>query len=58
VRFTPTDMNLADVLTKAVPTANFERLVKLCLNSKRGILCQSGRREGELRVGWENLDGD
>ena len=38
VRFTPTsptDMNLADVLTKAVPAATFERLVKLCLDSKR-----------------------
>jgi len=44
VRYTPTDMNLADVLTKAVPAATFERLVKLCLDSKRrGILCQSGR---------------
>jgi hypothetical protein len=36
VRYTPTDMNLADVLTKAVPAATFERLVKLCLDSKRG----------------------
>ena len=36
VRYTPTDMNLADVLTKAVPAATFERLVKLCLGSKRG----------------------
>ena len=29
-------MNLADVLTKAVPAATFERLVKLCLDSKKG----------------------
>jgi hypothetical protein len=29
-------MNLADVLTKAVPVATFERLEKLCLDSKRG----------------------
>jgi hypothetical protein len=36
VRYTPTDMNLADVLTKAVPLATFERLVRLCLESKRG----------------------
>jgi hypothetical protein len=36
VRYTPTDMNLADLLTKAVPAATFERLVKLCLDSKRG----------------------
>jgi hypothetical protein len=39
VRYTPTDMNLADVLTKAVPAATFERLVKLCLDSKRGEYC-------------------
>jgi hypothetical protein len=31
VRYTPTDMNLADVLTKAVPAATFERLVKRLL---------------------------
>ena len=36
VRHTPTDMNLADELTKAVPAATFERLVKLCLDSKKG----------------------
>jgi hypothetical protein len=35
VRYTPTDMKLADVLTKAVPAITFERLVKLCLDSKR-----------------------
>ena len=29
-------MNLADVLTKAVPLATCERLVRLCLESKRG----------------------
>jgi len=36
VRYTPTDMNFADLLTKAVSAATFERLVKLCLDSKRG----------------------
>ena len=34
VRYTPTDMNLADVLTKALPVTSFERLVQLCLKSK------------------------
>jgi hypothetical protein len=29
-------MDLADVLTKAVPVATFEPLLKLCLESKRG----------------------
>ena len=36
VRYTPTDMNLADVLTKALPAVTFERLIKKCLASKRG----------------------
>ena len=36
VRYTPTDMSLADVLTKTVPAATFERLLKLCLESNRG----------------------
>ena len=36
VRYTPTDMNLADVLTKALPVTSFERLVQLCLKSKSG----------------------
>ena len=36
VRYTPTDMNLADVLTKALPVASFVRLVQLCLKSKSG----------------------
>jgi hypothetical protein len=36
VRYTPTDMNLADVLTKALPVVAFERLIKKCLASKRG----------------------
>ena len=31
-----TDMNLADVLTKALPAITFERLIKKCLASKRG----------------------
>ena len=31
-----TDMNLADVLTKALPAVTFERLIKKCLASKRG----------------------
>ena len=41
VRHTPTDMNLADELTKAVPAATFERLVKLCLDSKRDAYLQA-----------------
>ena len=36
VRYTPTDMNLADVLTKALPAATFDRLVKKCRDSTRG----------------------
>ena len=36
MRYNPTDVNLADVLTKAVPAATFQRLVKICLDSKRG----------------------
>ena len=36
VRYTPTDMNLADVLTKALPAATFDRVVKKCRDSKRG----------------------
>jgi hypothetical protein len=30
VRYTPTDTNLADILTKALPRATFERLRALC----------------------------
>ena len=36
VRYTPTDMNLADGLTKALTAVTFERLKKKCLASKRG----------------------
>jgi hypothetical protein len=36
VRYTSTDRDLADLLTKAVPADTFERLVKLCLDSMRG----------------------
>ena len=36
VRYTPTDMNLADLLTKALPTATFERLLRRCVGNKRG----------------------
>ncbi len=36
MRYTPTDMNLADVLTKALPVVSFERVVKKCRDSKRG----------------------
>jgi hypothetical protein len=36
VRYNPTDMNLADVVTKALPAATFDRLVKKCRDSKRG----------------------
>ena len=36
VRYNPTDMNLADVVTKALPAATFDRLVKKCRDSTRG----------------------
>jgi hypothetical protein len=35
-RGTPADINLADVLTKALPAATFDRLVKKCRDSTRG----------------------
>ena len=31
VRYTPTDLNLADLLTKALPADTFERLRRLCV---------------------------
>ncbi len=36
VRCTPTDINLADILTKALPRATFERLGALCQGNKLG----------------------
>jgi len=36
VRYTPTDLNLADLLTKALPAVTFERLRRLCVENKRG----------------------
>ena len=36
VRYTPTETNLADILTKALPRATFERLRELCRGSKLG----------------------
>ena len=36
VRYTPTDLNLADILTKALPGVIFERLRRLCVENKRG----------------------
>jgi hypothetical protein len=34
VRYTPTDLNLADLLTKALPAITFERLRRLCVANK------------------------
>jgi hypothetical protein len=36
VCYTPTDTNLADILTKALPRATFERLRVLCQGNKLG----------------------
>ncbi len=36
VRYTQTETNLADILTKALPTATFERLRALCQGNKLG----------------------
>ncbi len=36
VRYTPTDTNLADILTKALHRATFERLRALCQGTKLG----------------------
>ena len=36
VRYTPTDTNLADILTKALPRTTFERLRALCQGNKLG----------------------
>ena len=36
VRYTPTETNLADILTKALPRATFERLRALCQGNKLG----------------------
>ena len=36
VHYTPTDTNLADILTKTLPRATFERLCALCQGNKLG----------------------
>ena len=36
VRYTPTETNLGDILTKALPRATFERLRALCQGNKLG----------------------
>ncbi len=36
VRYTPTETNLADILTKELPRATFERLCALCQGNKLG----------------------
>jgi hypothetical protein len=36
VRYTPTDTNLVDILTKALPRATFERLRAVCQGNKLG----------------------
>ncbi len=36
VRYTPTDTNLEDILTKALPRTTFERLRALCQGNKLG----------------------
>ena len=46
MRYTLTDMNLADVLTEAVPAATFERLVKLCLDSSEGNIMSNLQMKG------------
>ena len=57
VRYTPTDMNLADVLTKALPTAKFERLVRRCVESKRGEYFDNVKGESVNLVYEENQCG-
>ena len=47
VRYTPTDLNLADILTKALPAVTFERLRRLCVENKRGDYFV---KEGDERV--------
>ena len=46
VRYTPTDVNVADLLTKALPTVVFERLLKLARDGKRSTFTS----------GYEDLD--
>ena len=46
VRYTPTDVNIADLLTKALPTVVFERLLKLARDRKRST----------FTAGYEDLD--
>jgi len=57
VRYTPTDMNFEDVLTKALPAVTFERLIKKCLASKRGEYYVKLADE-KVHVRCKDLDGD
>ena len=50
VRYTPTDLNLADLLTKALPAITFERLRRLCVANKRGDYFVKERDETVLHV--------
>ena len=50
VRYTPTDLNLADLLTKALPAITFERLTRLCVANKRGDYFVKERDETVLHV--------
>ena len=50
VRYTPTDLNLADLLTKALPADTFERLRRLCVENKRGDYFDTESDETVLHV--------
>ena len=50
VRYTPTDLNLADLLTKALPADTFERLRRLCVENKRGDYFDKESDETVLHV--------
>ena len=50
-------MNRADVLTKALPTAKFERLVRRCVESKRGEYFDNVKGESVNLVYEENQCG-
>ena len=47
VWYTPTDLNLADILTKTLPAVTFERL---CVENKRGEYFVKERDEKVLHV--------
>ena len=50
VRYTPTDLNLADLLTKALPADTFELLRRLCVENKRGDYFDKESDETVLHV--------